>query len=224
MSSKLHITGIVPWLLAGTLIGCPALIYTEDIARVDAAYVGNDAGVASAAQELSTIVRRRLPTRGSFEAPQTGTKFLSFGMMYSMTLRSGALVDRITASFYLPSQPDNRFRPSDQFFSSSFGGTAGAPQPVQTCSAGFAAIGLRGRSGRRLDALGLVCAQILSNGEPNLNNLQLHPIRGGSGGTAFNDLCGSGEWLGGLNVWSARKDSGTNDIISAIQGVCYAAN
>jgi hypothetical protein len=225
MSSKIHLTRIVAWLLLfGSLVGCATPIDSEGAAGDAASSVGTDAGVASTAQELSTIVRRRLPIRGSFAAPLTGSKLLSFGMMYSMTLRTGALVDRITASFYLPSQPDNLFRPGDQFSSSSFGGTAGGLQPAQTCSGGFAAIGLRGRAGQRLDAFGLICAQILANGEPNLSNLQFHPVQGGSGGTAFSDLCGAGEWLGGLNVWSARKSSGTNDIISAIRGVCYAAN
>jgi hypothetical protein len=211
-------------LLTGTLLGCEAPIGAEGAAGEGASDVGIDGDVASAAQELSTTASRLLPMRGSLDAPQTGARFLGSGMMYKLTLRTGDLVDRITSSFYLPSQSDNLFRPGDPFFSESFGGTAGGPQPAQTCSGGFAAIGLRGRSGKRLDALGLVCAQILGNGEPNLDNLQFHPIDGGTGGTAFTDLCGAGEWLGGMTVWSARKRAGTNDIISAIRGACYAAN
>lgn len=222
MSSNTNIIWIA--LLTGTLLGCAAPIGAEGAAGEGAADVGIESDVASTAQELSTTVSRSLPRRGSLDAPQTGARFLGSGMMYKLTLRTGDLVDRITSSFYLPSQPDNLFRPGDPFFSESFGGTAGGPQPAQTCSGGFAAIGLRGRSGQRLDALGLVCAQILGNGEPNLGNLELHPIEGGSGGNAFTDLCGAGEWLGGLTVWSASKRSGTNDIISAIRGACYPAN
>ena len=224
MSSNARIIWIAAWLLAGSLFGCATPIDAEGAAGEGAADVGIDADVASTAQELSTTVSRWLPTRGSFDAPQTGSRFMGSGMMYNLTLRTGDLVDRVTSSFYVPSQPDNRFHPGDPSFTMAFGGTAGGPQPAQTCSAGFAAIGLRGRSGKRLDALGLVCAEIRTNGEPNLNNLQVHPRQGGSGGTAFTDLCGAGEWLGGLSVWSARKRSGTNDIISGIRGACYAAN
>lgn len=222
MSSNMNIISIA--VLTGALLGCATPIDAEGAAGQGAMDIGNEPDVAGTAQELSTTASHSLPRRGSFDAPQTGARFLGSGMMYKLTLRTGALVDRITSSFYLPSQPDNLFRPGDPFFSESFGGTAGGPQPAQTCSGGFAAIGLRGRSGQRLDALGLVCAQIRANGEPNLSNLEFHPIEGGSGGIAFTDLCGAGEWLGGITVWSARKRSGTNDIISAIRGACYAAN
>jgi hypothetical protein len=220
MTRRTRITTLLArCLLAGSLLGCAAEVDTDGLGST----VDDASEVDVSSQALTSHVRRTFPRRGSLESTIVDSEVLAYGMLYRLTLRTGDLVDRLSADFYVPSQPDNLFRPGDPLVSRVIGGTAGGPKPSQNCDAGYAAVGLRGRAGKRLDALGLVCARIRSNGEPNLSDLQYLPVQGGPGGSAFFDLCQAGEWLGGMSAWAARKSSGTNDVVSAIQGVCYAA-
>jgi hypothetical protein len=141
-----------------------------------------------------------------------------------MQLRTGALVDAVSASFYTPSNPNNRYTPGDPFFvRGPAGGSAGSSQPGLECPAGFAATGLCGRSGQRLDELGLLCAQIGNDGRPIVSTQRAVGAFGGTGGTAFLDTCGAGKWLSGMTVTVALKSSGTNKIVSSIQGYCSNA-
>jgi hypothetical protein len=181
---------------------------------------GQDLGATS--QPLGSF-SHVLPRRGSLNNI-VDTRFLGSGMTYAMVLRTGDLVDAVSASFYTPSNPNNRYTPGDPFFlRGPAGGTAGSEQPRLECPAGFAAFGLCGRSGNRLDELGLLCAQIGSDGRPIVSTQRAIGAFGGNGGTPFIDTCGTGKWLSGMMVSVALKSSGTNKIVSAIQGYCSNA-
>lgn len=217
---------VLKFALSAALIGCAAdsgpsegeLSQLEQLAGAD-----DSAEIAGASQALGGFARV-LPKRGSADEI-VESKFLSWGMLYSMQLRTGALVDAVSASFYTPSGADNRFRPGDPVFTRGpAGGTAGSPAPLLQCPAGFAATGLYGRSGKRLDMLGLVCSQIAADGRPVKSTERAVGAYGGQGGTFFFDTCGEGEWLSGLMIQVAMKTSGTNKIVSSVQGYCASAS
>ncbi|MET0591392.1 MAG: hypothetical protein ABW133_01750 [Polyangiaceae bacterium] len=165
-----------------------------------------------------------LPRRGSVNDVVEG-QFLGSGMMYRMELRTGALVDAISATFYTPRLANNRFSDGDAFFRRGpAGGTAGSAMPMLECPGGFAAVGMYGRSGNRLDQVGLICAQIGGDGRPVESTVRAMGAYGGTGGTFFFDTCGAGKWLSGMAVSIALKSSGTNKIVSAVQGFCSNAS
>jgi hypothetical protein len=179
--------------------------------------------IVATAQELGGF-SHVLPRRGSLNDVIEG-QFLGSGMLYAMNLRTGALVDAITASFYTPSLPNNRFSTGDPFFARGpAGGTAGSAMPRLECPAGMAAYGLYGRAGNRLDQLGLICALIDAAGRPVESTARAIGAYGGTGGTFFFDTCGAGKWLSGMVVSIALKSSGTNEIVSAVQGFCSNAS
>lgn len=211
--------------IASALVGCAAdsgpsleaLEQVEQIARAD-----ESADLALSTQELGNFAHL-LPKRGSDDAI-VESRFLGWGMLYAMQLRTGALVDAVSASFYTPSSADNRFRAGDATFTRGpAGGTAGSSAPLIQCPAGFAANGLYGRSGKHIDMLGIVCAQIASDGTPLKSTERAVGAYGGQGGNFFFDTCGEGEWLAGAVVQAAMKASGTNKIVSSVQGYCAAS-
>jgi hypothetical protein len=226
--------GLVGLLCMGALAGCSdEAMSTEEATAAE----GEDDGagatsegtsapendLAVAAQQLGGF-SHLLPRRGSVNDVIEG-QFLGSGMLYAMNLRTGALVDAITASFYTPSLANNRFSTGDPFFARGpAGGTAGSAMPKLVCPAGFAAYGLYGRSGNRLDQLGLICAQIGNDGRPIESTVRAIGAYGGTGGTFFFDTCGAGKWLSGMAVHIALKSSGTNKIVSAVQGFCSNAS
>lgn len=165
-------------------------------------------------------VSHLLPLRGSDEGV-IAAEFHGHGMLHAMTLRSGALVDAVTTHFYTPNSSDNRYRAGDALFTRGpFGGTAGSEQPILQCPGGYAAHGFYGRSGKRVDMLGLVCAQIAGDGSPLTSSVKVIGAYGGSGGTFFYDTCGEGRWLSGATFGAALKTSGSNKIISYVRGHC----
>jgi hypothetical protein len=184
--------------------------------------LADDEELGSAEQGLGSF-SQLLPLRGTDEGA-IAAQFQGSGMMHAMTLRSGALVDAVTTHFYTPSNVDNRYRPGDALFTRGpFGGTAGSEQPILQCPAGHAAHGLYGRSGKRVDMLGLVCAQIGADGRPLTSSVKVVGAYGGNGGMFFYDTCGEGSWLSGATFGSALKTSGSNKIISYVRGHCSSA-
>jgi hypothetical protein len=226
MSDRRVSKSFVGFFAACALAGCAADATSSgdeldpesgEIADKDADPSQNDLGVDS--QALGGF-SHLLPRRGT-RNDVVESRFLGSGMMYSMQLRTGALVDAVSASFYTPSLPNNRYSDGDPFFARGpVGGTAGSAQPRLECPPVFAATGLYGRAGNRVDQLGLVCAQIGVDGLPVLSTQRVVGAFGGAGGTAFFDTCGAGKWLTGIAVDVALKSSGTNKIISAVQGSC----
>ena len=221
-------TSVVGLVSAFALAGCAAEAMStsnglgvERSERSQEADDGSEVGVES--QALGGF-SHLLPRRGSLE-DLVESRFLGSGMTYAIQLRTGALVDAISASFYTPSLSNNRYSSGDPFFvRGPTGATAGSAQPRLECPAGFAASGLCGRSGTRLDELGLLCAQIGSDGRPVAGSERPIGAYGGDGGNVFLDSCGAGKWLTGMAVYVALKSSGTNKIVSAVQGYCSNAN
>lgn len=228
--------GLVGLLCMGALAGCSAEAMSAEEAsdaEGEAGGAGDGAATEGAGAEESDIAvtaqqlggfSHLLPRRGSVNDVIEG-QFLGSGMLYAMNLRTGALVDSITASFYTPSLPSNRFSPGDPFFARGpAGGTAGSAMPKLECPGGFAAYGLYGRAGNRVDQLGLICAQAGNDGRPIESSVRAIGAYGGTGGTFFFDTCGAGKWLSGMAVSIALKSSGTNKIVSAVQGYCSNAS
>lgn len=71
----------------------------------------------------------------------------------------------------------------DQYFTKLGGGNGGSPFGSINCPAGKVAIGFRGRSGARIDKLGLVCGNI------DRSNISFTAQRGGNGGSPFTVQC-----------------------------------
>ncbi len=215
---------------AWALAGCSAEALPEgevpptepsDVADPSSGEGNTDVGAT--AQPLGAF-SHLLPQRGSQKAI-VESRFLGSGMMYAMQLRTGDLVDSVSASFYTPSLANNRYTTGDPFFvRGPAGGTAGSAQPRLECPAGYAAFGLCGRSGDRIDQLGLICAQIGVDGRPVVSTQRGIGVFGGTGGTDFVDTCGAGKWLTGMNVTVALKSSGTNKLVSSVQGFCSNAS
>jgi hypothetical protein len=218
---------IVRSIAASMLIGCaagaasPSELEKYEVDTEEAGEGEDEVGVSM--QALGGFTQH-LPKRGS-DKRLVDTEFLGWGMLYAMELRTGALVDAITTSFYTPSNASNRFSPGDPVFTRGpVGGTAGSKAPLLTCPGGYAASGIYGRSGAHVDMLGLVCAEAGSDGRPIKSTERAIGAYGGQGGTFFYDVCPEGQWLGGIMAEVAAKSSGTNNIIGSVQGWCASAS
>jgi len=95
-------------------------------------------------------------------------------------------------------------------WTSSRTGGGGGVALQQACDAGMAGVGLSGRSGRYMDALGLVCASSKKLDDPSAKFAE-----GGPGGGAFQDVCAPGHALTGI--------VGNSAYIDAVSGVCSEA-
>ena len=210
------------------LVGCASDVDQNDETNglgLDhpAAVMEEVAGEVESAEQALGSPAGVLPLRGTAEGI-VESKFLGRGMVYSMNLRTGQVVDQVKVHFYTPSRADNKFSSGDPTFTGGpVGGTAGSAQPTTTCPASYAAYGLFGGSGARVDRLGLVCARIGNDGRPMTNDVKVLDAWGGPGGTFFYDVCGEGKWLSGMVVAAALKSSGSNKIISFVQGYCSNA-
>lgn len=217
MSLERAANRVTGWVLALALAGCAV----DDAELSEREGTEAEAELEGTSQALGSF-SHVLPKRGGSHAI-IESQFHGFGMLYSMQLRTGVLVDAVSTSFYTPTNPNNQFTAGDPTFARGpAGGTAGSPAPALTCPSGFAAQGLYGRSGGRLDMLGLVCTQIGSDGKPIESAQRAIGAYGGSGGTFFYDVC-AGTWLAGINLEIALKSSGTNKIVSSVQGYCANA-
>lgn len=212
----------VAGLLSATVLwGCMAESAdpTDDALPSEDTAETAEEGLGTSSQALAGF-SHNLPRRGS-EEEIVETAFLGYGMMYELSLRTGALVDSVSATFYTPSNPNNQYTSGDpRFARGPVGGTAGSAQPKLVCPAGYAAHGLYGQAGKRVDMLGLVCARIASDGRPITSDFKVVGAYGGTGGTFFYDTCGEGKWLAGMFVGVALKTSGSNKIVSYVKGYC----
>jgi hypothetical protein len=215
-------------LTAAALVGCAADV--DQVDRASGSEVDQPAAISPDGDSQVDMAEQALGSPAGV-LPLHGTaqgivesKFLGRGMTYAMRLRTGSLVDQVTMHFYTPSRADNLFSPGDPtFIGGPVGGTAGSAQPLTTCPAGYAGYGLFGGSGKHIDRLGLVCARIGSDGRPVTSDVKVLDAWGGAGGTFFYDVCGEGKWLSGMVAGAALKSSGSNKIISFVQGYCNNA-
>lgn len=115
-----------------------------------------------------------------------------------LKLRSGARVDAMGFLYRrLPWYDSVRsdFSPG-KMHTTEYAGGVGGGESIQRCPEGLVAIGLAGRSGSDIDAVGLVCQSMtLTDSEPWRS-----PIVGGDGGGAFEILCPAGLVLQGIAV------------------------
>jgi hypothetical protein len=196
-------------VLAALASACAAPL--DDEARLDDEAQAGEAAdqIGVALQELGSTLNP-LPARGGtggFPVSLQGV------LINGINVRSGKFVDNIQLAFYIPSQPDNRFRQGDQTgFIGPVGGDGGSPSGWQFCPDGFAAVGLQGAAGRYVDRLGLICGRV-----DNPASTFTTPVFGGPGGAPFFDVCGSQGFLSGADVRAGK-------LIDQVRGNCIAAN
>jgi hypothetical protein len=100
------------------------------------------------------------------------------------------------------------------------GGIGGVPYNLK-CPGSQAIVGLRGRSGGRIDAMGAVCASTSTwaDGSTATTNL---PIQGGSTGNPFTMMCPSTEFIVGLEMWwkTTPELSGSPITVHSVSPLC----
>ena len=95
------------------------------------------------------------------------------------------------------------------------GGTGGE-EFEEYCPEDEAIVGLRGASGSQIDSLGLVCAPVAGWLEDGTG---VHPwgrLRGGTGGSDFEDVCPEGMFLRDISAY-------TDGVFEALTGRCVAS-
>jgi hypothetical protein len=141
--------------------------------------------------------------------------FINVGVVFGARVYSGQFAQAIELFYYIPSNPDNRYRAGDYRGSTGrIGGNSGTDSGEYYCPDGYAAVGLQGGSGLAIDRVGLVCGKI-----GDFSRLTSLPIFGGNGGNAFYDNCGSIRSLGFLTGVRVRAGSW----MDSIQGICQAS-
>lgn len=150
---------------------------------------------------------RPLPERGG--SGGSAVPGLRGAVIYGIQMYTGRLVDKLQLAYYVPSGADNQYRSGDFYASlGPVGGGGGTWHDWQYCPSGFGAIGIQGRAGDKLDALGLLCANLANPAQQV--SLQVY---GGGGGNGFFDTCNNTELLTGVNLRAGTK-------IDRIQGYC----
>lgn len=151
-----------------------------------------------------------LPERGGTGGSPAPS--LTGSVIYGMRLNTGRLVDNISLAYYVPSQADNIYRSGD-FYSvlGPLGGTGGTWHDWTYCPPDFGAIGIQGRAADKVDALGLICVNLRDSSQ-----IVTLPVYGGSGGQGFNDRCGQGYLMTGVNLRTGR-------VVDRVQGMCQRA-
>jgi hypothetical protein len=161
-----------------------------------------------------TYTEYPLPAQGGWGGTFTG--HAGSGVMYAVKVRSGAYVDSLRIAYYLPSNPDNRFRNGDFYGEiGPFGGSGGADNPWVSCPAGQGVLGIRGASGSLVDRLSIICGDV-TNPDPWSSSNFLSGFYGGGGGGWFDTRCAPGYLLDAFNLRSGNY-------VDQIQGVCIRA-
>lgn len=147
-----------------------------------------------------------MPARGGNGGSPTS---LRGGVIYAIQVNTGRLVDRISLAYYIPSNPDNRYRQGDFVgVLGPHGGSGGTFHDWEYCPTDAGAVGIQGRAANKVDAVGLLCKSLLNE------SIQVSlPVYGGPGGQAFYDDCGNGRLMTGVNIR-------TGSVVDQIQGIC----
>ncbi|MBL4634761.1 MAG: hypothetical protein JKY56_12885, partial [Kofleriaceae bacterium] len=101
----------------------------------------------------------------------------------------------------------------------SNGGIGGLPFS-DSCPDGKAMIGLRFRSGSRIDAVGGVCAPMSTWAGGSWASHTDTPMRGGLGGSYSTIYCPQGEFLVGVNSWASYTSQHQATTIHGIEPIC----
>lgn len=138
---------------------------------------------------------------------------LQGAIIYAMRVNTGRLVDQINLAYYVPSRSNNIYTPGDYYNTlGPIGGTGGTWHDWTYCPDGFGAVGIQGRAADKLDAVGLICADLRNNA----NRVTL-TVYGGPGGQGFRDTCQNNYLMTGVNLRAAR-------VVDRIQGICQRQN
>lgn len=101
------------------------------------------------------------------------------------------------------------------------GGIGGLPYNLK-CPASSAIVGLRGRSGGRIDAIGAVCAATAAWADGSTSSTTNLPIQGGSTGNPFTMMCPATEFIVGLEMWwkTTPELAGSPITVHAVSPMC----
>lgn len=142
-------------------------------------------------------VQSILPYQGSFTgtASNTNNNQPNSGVIYAILVHSGSWIDSIAYAYYIPSNPDNRYRAGDFYGTyGSYGGAGGGTTGWDYCPTGAgAAIGLRGSvsgygSADHVYGISLICNDVAATGFGSVN---WTPMRGTLGNYSFYEYCTS---------------------------------
>ncbi len=166
--------------------------------------VGEDVSMLQLGAPGTQYTMRERGGSGGSPAPS-----LRGSVIYAMRVNTGRLVDQVNLAYYVPSRSDNLYRSGDFYdVLGPIGGSGGTYHDWTYCPGGYGAVGIQGRAADKVDAVGLICADLT-----NSSRRVTLPVHGGSGGQGFYDECAQGYLMTGVNLRSGR-------VVDRIQGVC----
>ena len=137
---------------------------------------------------------------------------LNTAMIVGLQLNTGRLVDRLNVYWYGASEDNTRQVDQpirDLNFLSQIGGDGGGTNYTQWCPENFVAVGIQGRAGDQVDALGLICGNL-----DNTDETYATAVYGGTGGKPFHSVCAPGFAMTGLDLRSGS-------LVDSIRGICH---
>ena len=171
------------------------------------------------------------PNKRGYLGSQVGSSKLDFcmgaGVGAGIYGHSGAEVDNIGMSCY-PTSHDVNNDPvvavgDDKLHVTQWTGGTGGAVFNERCEPGEALVGLRLRSGSRIDAAGTICVNPVNWLHESPKVLSESPLHGGGGGTLHELKCSSGEFLVGLRTW-AKQNAYPSPTVQGIEIYCRQFN
>jgi hypothetical protein len=162
-----------------------------------------------------------------FRGTKTGTSKLEqcsgHGAIRALWGHAGAEVNHLGAEC-VPTFPDGEGRPVASSATANrqeldFNGGTGGPVFNKSCPAGMLMVGLRFRSGARIDAIGGLCAEPTAwvDLDPAITNVSLS---GGTTGQYSTLVCPIGEFLVGVQTWAAFTPAHDTTTVHAVHPLC----
>lgn len=173
-----------------------------------------------------------IPHAYSLRGKRTGSSKIGLcsghGVVRALHGHAGGEVDQLGVECYpsavssngLPSLLEGSTRRHGQDYNGGIGG----PPFSDTCPAGKAMIGLRFRSGSRVDAVGGICAPMSTWASGSWASHTNTPMRGGQSGNYSALYCPQGEFLTGINSWAAYTWQHQAITIHGVEPICRKLN
>ncbi len=145
------------------------------------------------------------------------------GVMHMLWGHAGGEVDQIGGEC-LPTTRNAQGNPvvmtgNDKQHSFDYNGGIGGQTFQRMCPSGDAMVGLRVRSGSRINAVSAICADPVTWASGS-STTQYLSFNGGSGGSYSVNKCPSGEFLVGLKSWAKYTPQHSTTTVHGVQLIC----